>query len=158
MQPSSDYDVYLKLDGILGDSTAVGYEKWIVLSNVQFDLTNTSRAVTGGGGGSGKATIDNFTVTKFFDSSSIALFQSASSGANIKSAKIVFVNQGERSVPFLTITLNSINVSEYNFNNVYETINLKFNSIQFSYSPTDSRGQRGNTNSGGWDFSQNKKL
>ncbi|MCD9020254.1 Hcp family type VI secretion system effector [Cohnella silvisoli] len=159
-KPALTYNVYLKLDGITGDSTVRNYENWIVLSGVQFDVTNSTpnAGASGGGAVGGKAVLNNFTVTKKTDSSSIPLFLATVSGTSIKRGQFVFVPNGESAAPFLTIDLTAVNVTGYDFNNVYETIQLKFDSIKMSYSPTNLNGGKNPPISGSWSFFQNKKL
>jgi len=151
-QPRLTFNVYLKLDGIAGESTASRYAKWIELSDVQFDVSNTPRNAAGSGSGSGKANLNHFGIAKIFDASSIPLFQASLSGSTIKNGQIAFVTQGKSPQPFLTIDLEKITISEYSFNDGYESIGLKFGSIRMKYSTVNSAGTPSIT--GGWDFSQ----
>jgi type VI protein secretion system component Hcp len=152
------YDVYLKLNGINGDSNVIGYEKWIVLSGVRFSVSNTSGGAAGSGGGAGKSVLNEFTMTKPFDSSSIALFQTALSGSMIKSGQLAFVPRGsDRLAPILTIDLADIEIVAYEFNNLYETATLKFASIVMKYSSTNEKGGQNPPIIGGWDFSKGSK-
>jgi type VI protein secretion system component Hcp len=159
VQTNLDYDVYLKLDGISGDTKAKNYENWIMLSSVQFEVANSGLGNSaGGGGGAGKADLKNFVVKKSFDSASVPLFMTAISGAHIKNGQIVFVkHSSSASFPFLTIDLRDLILSDYYFNNINETINIKFSSIYMSYSTTDSKGAKTPPISGGWNFIQNQK-
>lgn len=151
-QSELHYDVFMQLDGIEGESTVEHYENWIVLSGVRFEVTNTSSNSSGSGGGSGKAAVKKFVVTKMFDSSSISLFQNALNGKHMRNGKIVFVSRGESATPLLTIELNDVNVSSYDFNNANEAISLEFGKIQLSYSATDAKGNKLPPLNGGFDL------
>lgn len=156
-QPALAYDVYLKLDGINGESTFKNYEKWIVLSGVQFDVGNTSDIAKGGREGAGKSVLNHFTITKRFDAASIPLFLSVLMGSHIKNGQIAFVTRGEAPKAFLTVDLADILVSDYKFNNTCETIRLKFGSIQLNYYMQKPDGSLNAPITGGWDFTDSKK-
>ncbi|WP_165972337.1 Hcp family type VI secretion system effector [Paenibacillus piri] len=154
-QPELRYNVYMQLEGIEGESAAKDYEKWIVLSGVYFDITNDS-SNSGAGGAAGKAVLNEFVVTKPFDVSSVPIFLNAATGKHLKKGKIVFATRGESSTPLLTIELNDVTISNYDFNNTSETISLQFSSIQLSYSIIDSKGSKAPPIYGGFDFTHNK--
>ncbi|QMV42738.1 Hcp family type VI secretion system effector [Cohnella cholangitidis] len=148
--PPLSHDAYLRLDGIAGDSKARHYENWIVLSGVQFEVSNNAKAANGGGSGSGRAAVDSFTVTKNLDAASTPLLQAALSGTNIKSGQFVLTTRGEAPSTVLTIDLNAVNVTGYEFNNEQETIRLTFNAMKFSYSPSDPKGNKSSPVSASW--------
>jgi type VI protein secretion system component Hcp len=154
-QPALNYNVYLKLDGICGESNADKFANWIVLTGVDFGVSNSASApALGGGGAAGKAVMDHFTVTKTYDCSSVSLLTSSLSGKHIKNAQIAFVKPGTDLV-FLTINLTDVTIAEYQFNNTYETIALNFSSIETSYTQQDEKGGNKLPVKGGWDFSKN---
>jgi type VI secretion system secreted protein Hcp len=157
VQSTLKYDVYLNLDGIPGDSTVRNYAKWIILSSVQFDVANTSSSANGGGG-EGKAILNNFVITKRFDASSIPLFLAVSSGTHIKKGQLVFVISAKSPLPVMTFDLGSVTLSDYSFNDSYETISLKCSSILMSYAQQKQDGSLGTPTTGGWDFIKNSKL
>jgi type VI protein secretion system component Hcp len=70
-----NYDLYLKLDGISGESITRGYENWIGLSHVEFEVSNQGTISSGSGGGAGKSSLNQFKINKVIDSSSTSLFQ-----------------------------------------------------------------------------------
>lgn len=61
---SDDYDIYLKLDGINGDSTTRGYEKWIKLNDFSFEVENKATVSAGSGSGAGKAAAQPISINK----------------------------------------------------------------------------------------------
>ncbi|QJD86458.1 Hcp family type VI secretion system effector [Cohnella herbarum] len=154
------HSVYLKLDGIVGESTARNYERWIELTDVQFGVSNGSAnsAAAGGGGSAGKAVLDHFTLAKSVDSSSIPLFQAALAGTYIKNGQLVIVTRGDSPAPLLSIDLSSIILADYEFDNERETIQLKFDAIKLSYFPTRPDGSKSPPTTGGWNFKQNVKT
>jgi type VI secretion system secreted protein Hcp len=157
--PAINYDVYLKLDGITGESTVRGYENWIVPANLDFEVSNQGTASTGSGGGAGKALLNQFKFKKVIDSSSPLLFAKTVSGEHMLKGQFIFVKKGEAQQIILTIDLTDIIISDYSFSDLEETVSLKFDSIKLTYTVYDPRtGAKKNTVIGGWSFKQNKKL
>jgi type VI secretion system secreted protein Hcp len=149
---SLNYDVYMQLDTIKGESRADHYENWIELSGVQFDAALV--VSTGGSGGisAGKPEMNEFVVKKGLDSSSIPIFQDMLTGKHLSNAKIVFVSRGPSPTPILTIELSDVLIAEYNSKNTFETIKLNFSKIESTYTGITSEIK------GGFDFKENKGL
>lgn len=161
-QADPNFEIYLKLDGIEGESVEKNHVKWIEIADVQFDVSNTSSSAAGSGSGAGKSTLNQFSVTKLrFDSSSIHLFQAALTGQKIKNGQLVFLRHnkdGNAPAPMLTIDLDTVYVSDYQFNNTVETLTLKFKSIKMRYSAIDAKGNLSAPVTGGWDFAQSSVI
>jgi type VI protein secretion system component Hcp len=128
-----DYDVYLWLDSIKGESTVKNYEDWIALTGVEFDASVLIQSTGGGGIGTGKPEVNKFVVKKSYDASSIPIFQDMLKGDSVKGAKIVFVSRGTSPAPILKIELGDVYFSNYNFNNTFETVQLNFSKIESTY-------------------------
>lgn len=132
-----NYDVYMKLDNIKGESAVESYVDWILLTGVEFDASQVLSTGGGGGigGGAGKASLNEFVVKKRYDSSSIPIFHDLLlRGKHISDCKIVFVSRGDSPRPILTIELSDVLISNYNFDNTFETIGLNFSKIESTYS------------------------
>ena len=101
-------DIFLKLDGIPGDSTDDDHKGEIDVEAFTF---NAKRA-TGSGGG--KVKFAPLRVIKVYDASSPKLMQAAASGRHIKSAVLTFRRSGDPNrVEFLTYKLSDVVVSSY---------------------------------------------
>jgi type VI secretion system secreted protein Hcp len=140
----------MKLGNIKGESAAEQYKDWIVLTGVKFDATQVLSTGGGGAGSTGKPLLNEFIVKKSYDSSSIPIFQDLLTGKHSTDCKIVFVSRGESPTPILTIELLDVLISDYNFDNMFETIGLNFTRIKSTYS--------GGTSpiTGDFDFKTNK--
>jgi type VI secretion system secreted protein Hcp len=133
--PSLNFDVYMNLGNtIKGESTAEHYEEWIVLTGVQFDTSVSIGSHAGGGMGAGKAELNEFEIKKGLDSSSVNIFQDMLLGKHFNKSEIVFVSRGTSPTPILTIELEDVLITDYHFNNTYESIKLNFAKIKTTYS------------------------
>jgi type VI secretion system secreted protein Hcp len=81
----AQYQFFLNIDGIPGDSTDKVYRAWInVLSSKTGVLQTAGAAASGGGGGSGKAIFNDLTIFKPVDRTSVILNRTCASGQHIK--------------------------------------------------------------------------
>ncbi|ULL14754.1 hypothetical protein DVH26_10010 [Paenibacillus sp. H1-7] len=130
----NNYDVYMRIGGVKGESKDANYEDWIVLSGVQIDASQTVTIESGGGSGAGKAEFNEFVVKKLFDASSIPLFMDMLKGTHLADGEIVFVSRGPSPAPILRIKLTDVLITRYNFDNTNEAIILNFTKIDLTYS------------------------
>jgi type VI secretion system secreted protein Hcp len=101
-------DIFLKLDGISGESTDEDHKGEIEVEAFTF---NAKRATASG---AGKVKFAPFRVIKVYDASSPKLMQAAASGRHIKSAVLSFRRSGDPSgVEFLTYKLSDVVVASY---------------------------------------------
>ena len=96
-------DIFLKLDGISGDSSDDKHKGEIDLESVAYDVQHSSKSTTA-----------LLRIDKVYDSSSPKLLAAAAAGRHIKSGTITFrVSGGSSDSDFLTYKLSDIAVSSY---------------------------------------------
>jgi type VI secretion system secreted protein Hcp len=106
--------LYLKFDGIDGEVTAQGHEKWIELSSFSFGVSAPS---TSGGAGGGKARFSDVAITQLQDSTTPKEFEDLVKGTHIATGilDLVSTSQGKPftyfKYTFSDILLASINIS-----------------------------------------------
>jgi type VI secretion system secreted protein Hcp len=132
--PILNFDVFMNLGSLKGESTTEHYEDWILLTGVQFDASVLIGSHAGGGMGAGKAELNEFEIKKSLDSSSVSIFQDMLLGKHFDKGQIVFVSRGTSPTPILTIEIEDVLITNYNFNNTYESIKLNFAKIKSTYS------------------------
>ena len=175
---SGAFDIYLKIDGIQGESTARGHEKEIIVRSYEQAVDATVTSGGGGGGATGKATFSGARFRKPLDKASIPLMLACATGKHIKSARFAFRRQGSNS-DYYTITLEEISVTHIaqragdgpQFPLSFESLNqgaavtefledvtLHYSRIKWHYLPLGPDGRAGSPIDGGWDIKANKKL
>lgn len=171
------FDVFLKLDGIDGESTTKGHEKEIEV--VSYDQSIDSTVPSGGGGGgggAGKATFSGVRIRKLLDTASIPIALACASGLHIQSARFAF-----RRAPldFYVVALEDVVVthagqcattgiqSPLAFETLakspggaalLEEVTLHFARIRWEYRPIGPKGTGLPPIIGGWDVKANRKL
>jgi type VI secretion system secreted protein Hcp len=97
-------DIFLKLDGVAGESTDDDHKGEIDVEAFTFNAKRTT----------GKTKVSPLRVIKVLDASSPRLMQAATSGRHIKSGVLSFRRSGDPSgVEFLTYKLSDITVASY---------------------------------------------
>ena len=135
--------IFLKLDGIPGESTSKAFDKQIEVSSFQWGVSNGAAV---GGRGASQPTADDIVITKTIDASSALLLGACLSGKVVKTG--VFTFEKDRStkaaaeVKFLQIKLTNVLVSSYDIgdasganNAPTDRVSFSFQKIEFDYTP-----------------------
>lgn len=135
--------LYMKYDGIDGDATHKGHEKWIELSSFQVGI---GRGITGGttGGGANREasapSISEITVTKTMDASSNALYQEALYGAKGKKVTFHFVTTDNPPKVIKEVKLEEALISSFSTSSggdrPTEALSLNFTKFEIVCTPT----------------------
>ena len=104
-------DMFLKLDGIKGESKDHKHKDEIHIESFSWGLTQTGTFGAGGGGGAGKVNVHDISVTKFVDKSSPVLMTHLTTGKHIKSGLITVRKAGDKPVEYLKIKIEDILIS-----------------------------------------------
>lgn len=152
--------IYMKIQGIDGNVTAKGLEKYIELESCNFGLRrqmNTKPGSVTNREGT-KPSVSEITIAKRVDNTSPQLFKEAAVGAAIPSVEIKFVNTGADLSEYHSITLNDVMVSAYDFSHIpeeskpLERIAFNFRKIETRYTPYDKNNKAGSPSATGYDL------
>lgn len=135
-------DMFLKLDGIDGDSSAHKHKGEIELLSFSWGLSQ-SGASSGGGGGAGKVQVGDFVITKQIDASSPKLMEACCQGEHIKEGTLTVITRGRANEQeYMKLKLTDILISSYqtggNGNGPMDQVTLNFAAVDVSVS--DRRG------------------
>jgi len=107
-------NMFLKLDGVKGESADHKHKGDIEISSFSFGTSNVGSQAHGGGGGAGKTSFSSFTITKPVDKSSPLLQKAAVGGQHYKEADIFFARKaGKGQQDYLEIKLTDVLISSY---------------------------------------------
>ena len=81
-------DMFLKLDGIDGESTDAQHQDWIEVSSFSWGVSNSIAGSGTGGGGAGKASFQDLHFEQLFDKSSPQVALYCVTGKHIASATL----------------------------------------------------------------------
>ena len=101
--------VFLKLDGIEGESTDARHAKEIDVAAWSLGVTNSGSTHSGGGGGAGRATFTDLAVTKLLDKASPALMLAVATGRHLRSGRLTVTSgAGPRTLEYLVVDLEDV--------------------------------------------------
>lgn len=155
-------DMFLKLEGIKGESKDAQHKDEIQIHSFSWGLTQTGTGGFGGGSGAGKVQASDVTVTKFFDKASPALMLACCNGKHINQGVITVRKAGEKPLEYLKITLSDVLISGITQSNggdelVVETLHLNFSKFQVEYQEQKPDGSGKPAGEMAWDLKANEK-
>jgi type VI secretion system secreted protein Hcp len=142
-------DMFLKIDGIDGETKAKGHEKEIQLHGFSFGATQPASSATGGGAGVGRVQIHDMVVHKYVDAASPKLFTYCTGGSHTANALLSVRKAGGQQQDYLKITLKEVLVTNINTTGSegsslpLEQISLAFSAIKIEYHAQDEKGNLG---------------
>ncbi len=159
------FDMFLKIDGIPGESVDSKHKGEIQLLSFSWGEQNTGAHAVGGGGGAGKVSMQDFHFAAAESIASPKLFLACASGQHIKTATLVARKAGDRSsLEFLKLELTDVLVSSFQSGGSegetlpVDQVSLNFGRVQFSYTPQRPDGTGGTPVTAGWDIRANKAV
>ena len=106
-------EMFLKLDGIEGESLDFAHAGEIEIKNWEWHTENNVKWDVNQGGQSTKVEIKDIDLKKICDKASVTLYQSCVTGKHIKNGKITCrKNDGDQKVEYLIVTLTDIMVTK----------------------------------------------
>jgi type VI secretion system secreted protein Hcp len=157
-------DMFLKLDGIKGESKDAKHKDEIHIESFSWGLNQTGAHGAGGGGGAGKVSVHDISVTKFLDKASPELMLACCNGKHIKEGLITVRKAGENPVEYLKIKLSDILISGvqnagHGSDLLTENLTLNFAKFHVDYQEQGKDGKAaGGPVSMGWDVKANTKA
>ena len=141
--------IYIKYEGITGDTTAEGHKEWIEVNSFQWGVGRGIHSPTGAGGDreSSAPSVSEIVVTKHADTSSIDLLSEALQGEG-KTVKIDFVKTDKGKLEtYLSYELTNTMISGYSMSSggdrPTESISLNFTKIMCNEKGSDIAGKVG---------------
>jgi type VI secretion system secreted protein Hcp len=149
---------FLRLDAIPGESTARGFERQIDVSAFGWSATNPA-APGGGGGGVGRVSFQELSVTKAVDAASPPLFAAVAAGRHVRDAVLTVVTAGERPEAYLRYCLRDVTVASLKqeasrAERPVETVTFRYGQFAIAYGQQAADGSRTFVTQG-WDLIRN---
>ncbi len=177
-------DIFMKIDGIEGDSNDAGHKKWIEVDQATFSISNDDAGYirprgSGTGGGSGdsggeppknprlSSELKEFKVVKHLDVASPTLALACCDGRNIKSITLDFCRPLGEKVVYMKYVLLSCGISGVELQSASsddpipkEEIKIKFSELHVIYTHTiaSGGGKVGHEIRKGWNQNDRKEV
>ncbi|GAB5377184.1 MAG: type VI secretion system tube protein Hcp [Acuticoccus sp.] len=132
-------DFFLKLEGVKGESKDSKHKDEIDILAWSWGVTQTGTVHLGGGAGTGKATTQDVSFTKYIDLSSPVIARFCASGKHVPKGTFVVRKAGDKPLEYIKINLTDIMVSSYQTGGsegderIVESFSLNFAKIEYQY-------------------------
>lgn len=138
-------DILLKIEGVDGDSTVNGYEKWIPILSWSWGVSNPTSPVSASGGlVAGKAEFSSLNLMKPVDVSTVALLKAAAAGDHMRKATLMILKADPKGMmaSFLKMDLEDVIVSSVQHSGSAgggvptESVSLAFGKVALEFFPS----------------------
>lgn len=159
-------EIFLRLDGITGESQKQGAVGWIELFSFSNGASNPSSVAFGTGSGAGKVDISSLSLQKQLDSSSPMLFMNCCAGTHIATGNM-YVREATGSDTtqiYYQYDLTEVFIDSISWGGAAgggkpsESISVSAKSIYINYWPQKSDGTLDAVIPAGWNVSTNQKM
>jgi type VI secretion system secreted protein Hcp len=153
----------LELDGIQGESIQRGHEGGMDLVGFSWGAERSGAHASGGGGGAGKVSVHDISITKFVDKASPELMLRCANGQHIKEAVITMRKAGGTQQEYLVVTLKDVMITSYSLRSgdgdarPMEEVSLNFTTFEMDYTEEKPDGTSQEHHMG-WDLGKNKPI
>jgi type VI secretion system secreted protein Hcp len=156
-------DYFLKLDDIDGESEDAKYPSHIQLESWGWGASQGGTFASGGGGGAGKVSMQDFHFVMKTNKASAKLFLACASGEHIGKGVLRCRKAGKDQQDFMVVTFTDLLVSSYQTSGSgssdvlpMDQISLNFAKIQIDYKYQDNKGKVHSAGELGWDQKKSK--
>ena len=142
--------IFMKLQGIDGESTVAGHEGEIDVLSLAWGVTNASSGATGGGAGTGRASFQDLHFQTTLSKAGPNLMLACATGRHLASAVLTFTRGGSSPFTYLVIRLTDCLITWYE-SAVGEDaaptddVGLTFSTIDMTYTVQNADGSAGET-------------
>ena len=157
-------DYFLKLEGIKGESKDAKHKDEIDLLSFSWGATQSGTHASGGGGGAGKVSFQDFHFVMKMSKASPLLLQAVATGKHIKQADLVARKAGGKQQEYLKIKFTDVLISSYQSGGSQggddipmEQVSLNFAKINVEYADQKEDGSLNPATVASYDLKQNIK-
>ena len=139
--------IYMKFEGIDGDSTQEDHKKWIQCNSLQWGAGRAINTPTGRGANreASEVSVSEVTITKECDTASVKLFQEVLTSGAGKKVEINLVTTGDPGKIYMQYKLEDTLVSSYSLSSggdkPSESLSLNFAKFEYKFIHRDSAGK-----------------
>jgi type VI secretion system secreted protein Hcp len=158
---SGAIDIFLKLNGIEGESVDKIHAKEIDVLSWSWGASNSGTTHIGGGGGAGTVNVQDMSLTKYVDKASPALLLKTMNGGHIPDGTLTVRKAGSTPAAYLQYDFEEIMVTALSTggsggeDRLTENVVLNFDKVTETYFITDLTGATRGNNTAYWTVSTN---
>ncbi len=154
-------DIFMRVDDIKGESSDAKHKDEIDVLAWSWGLSQSGTTHLGGGGGTGKVSVQDLSLTKFLDAASPLIVLSCCEGRHHKEAVLSVRKAAKQAREFLKITMKDVLVTSVSLGGSQgddrptENVTFNFGEVTIEYTPQDPSGKAGTPISATWNVVKN---
>jgi len=139
-------DIFAKIGDIKGESLDDKHKGEIELLSWSWGVSQTGSMAYGSGGGTGKATFSDFSITHNLDKASPNLMKACATGEHIKEATITVRKAGKGQQEFLILKMTDVIITSVNPSGsgdsaaTAEAVAMQSSKVDLEYKPQKADG------------------
>jgi type VI secretion system secreted protein Hcp len=157
-------DMFMKIDGASGESKDSNHKDWTDIMSFSWGATQPGSMVSGGGGGTGKASFNDLHVVARIDKASPAVMKHCVSGKHLGKVEISVCKAGGDQVEYTKVTLEDVLVTSVQLIGADDSESVMMNyafqaaRVKQQYWEQTDKGSKGAESLVAWDIKQNKEA
>lgn len=159
-------DCFLHIEGVDGEATKAGFEKWIEIDNFSWGASNPTTIGPGTtGAAGGRVSLSSFSFMKRSDATSAEIFKHCCTGTHFEKATLKMMKAtGDQPMEFITYDFTEVYVDSVSWsasrsdNEPAEAVTFAFGKIEVSYMPQTTTGSGGSPIRTGFDVTTGKPV
>ncbi|MCW7540745.1 type VI secretion system tube protein Hcp [Aquabacterium sp. A7-Y] len=157
-------DMFLKIDDVKGESVDSKHKGTIDVLAWSWGMSQSGTTHLGGGGGSGKVSVQDISLTKYVDKSSPTLMLACCNGKHYKEAVLTVRKAGEKPLEYIKITMKEVLISNLSTggsggeDRLTENVTLNFAEFKIEYAPQKPDGTGEAVVEAAWNIAENVKV
>ena len=157
-------DMFLKCDSLKGESQDASHKGEIDILAWSWGSSNSGTTHMGGGGGAGKVSVQDMSVTKYVDNSSTDLMLACCNGKHLETIVLTVRKAGEKPLEYIVITMKDCLISSISTggsggeDRLTENVSINFASVEMQYTEQKPDGTGAAPKRFGWNIAKNEKM
>ena len=157
-------DMFLKLNNIDGESVDKSHAKEIDILSWSWGMSQSGTTHIAQGGGAGKVSVQDISITKYVDKASPTLMSKIATGEHITEATLTVRKAGKTPLEYIVITMEDVLISSISTggsggeDRLTENITLNFARVKSSYVPQKADGSGDPAIEFGHDIAKNTPI
>ncbi len=154
-------DMFIKVGDIKGESQDKTHKEEIDVLAWSWGMSQSGTTHVGGGGGSGKVSIQDLSFTKYVDTATTALMTACCKGTHIPKVNLTVRKAGDTPLEYIKLELETVIVTSVSSggsggeDRLTENVSLNFAKFKYEYTKQADKGGKGATSTSGWDVAAN---
>lgn len=155
-------DMFLKVEGATGESADSNHKEWIDILAFSWGASQVATMSSGSGGGAGKVSFEDLSITTKMDKATPALIKHCASGKHLDEVKVSVCKAGGTQVEYSTIVLKDVLVTGVKFGGagggeqVLAIYGFQSSKVEQHYWVQTAQGGKGAESQMGWDVKANQ--